>query len=846
MMQKETHMHFPLPKNFWTILPLLLLLSLSGISWGVAPSGEGGRLKKYLTPPARVKDGYTCELKEWLNNPNNINKPLTQEGGLSTGTPWFVIIDRVGVSSKVKASWNAKEKESLRYLDIFMVAEEDGGFLHLAKDSKYDVNKVRFSREVEDHGWIHRSEALVWIKAATTCKNQGKMARKAIPLNTVESLKKRAGSKTDREVFIYEHPDLRESSRSDRRAKLFQIFYIYKESDESFLLGTQPLIYDVDYLIGFGANKDILGWVKKDQVIGWDHRMAIEPNFSPESIEERKIKGSAQAFEHQNKALEYQKGVKVPGAFWKSKEIYRRPGTWRRFPIQGDPRSFKQGMAKVAVMGEITSPFGERSAEAAAKEEQILNARQRNSKTKNVILVVQGNSSMLDYVNETESVLDSIRNLGNNFRLGAVIYRGEGAGTKMINQHINASDNWKNTINFLKRNLQPSSPQASRDGLAMNYGIRTAVKDCGLKEDQSNYLIVLGDKQDSGTGSAFVPMKTLAKDLRAYNCHLMFFQTQHRGTFPYINYSSQAQEILRTIALDDFEKNKGKLKKQLNVKYKPPILEKTEDPTFYFLKNSKSSSVKGCVSGKSLSPTYYGEQLEKIFDGIQQNINAVDYALQLLVREGATLEEVSKQLNLITKETDNPYVSSFSSGIIDFLVDAGLNETQLAQVLSENQQVFATCYAPITRQGHTHPLFIPVLMMTRDEVRDLLNDMEKFLYAQTDEERRRRFYNTWIQLLRAHIGASDFTKEALENMPIEEINEKIFGIPSPPKGILEGVKLADIEEPRIVSNEKLAAYEKEIDKKFTAIKSIWNMLDHEMSFESNETTYYWLEQDLFP
>jgi hypothetical protein len=90
----------------------------------------------------------------------------------------------------------------------------------------------------------------------------------------------------------------------------------------------------------------------------------------------------------------------------------------------------------------------------------------------------------------------------------------------------------------------------------------------------------------------------------------------------------------------------------------------------------------------------------------------------------------------------------------------------------------------------------------------------------------------------------NLTEEDL-NTSMDELSEKVYGIPSTTE-MLKGTALKDLLNPRKVTDNDLNLYEDAIGKKIRALRNIVHQKNYKYSFESNNISYYWIEQDLLP
>jgi hypothetical protein len=274
------------------------------------------RLSRYMNRPSLLRE-TSCVINARLKS--QPQAPLGDpERDKLIGLPWYVVIDRTDVKAFQRPADTNSMAISLRYLDVYIVGEEKGAYLHLFKDPNLDHGQSRFSGNAMDYGWIHRDHALLWDQAQQSCQLPKGYLRKAIPRMSLSA----SGQATNLLAFSHPEQELGELIPSDA------FFYIYKEDSLSWLLGKTPKCYNLKA----NARKDIIGWVSKSNWHIWEKPLALEPNFREEAVMERREKGKACAFATREEALAYQQGAEEGNVLWQDTSLTRHSGDWFRLP----------------------------------------------------------------------------------------------------------------------------------------------------------------------------------------------------------------------------------------------------------------------------------------------------------------------------------------------------------------------------------------------------------------------------------------------------------------------------------------------------------------------------------
>ena len=230
----------------------------------------------------------------------------------------------------------------------------------------------------------------------------------------------------------------------------------------------------------------------------------------------------------------------------------------------------------------------------------------------------------------------------------------------------------------------------------------------------------------------------------------------------------------------------------------------------------------------------------------QKNISAtfyVDIASAKLAIEGNKVSDKYIVWSHDTYENRNigdwmrfPLLSyNKETGIIKAGVFANIQNTEVG--------LYFPAYSSLYIEGLNHPLYKLVLMMSLRELGNLLNSFDELADACTSSSQRQRLKEVWLEILQSHLG-DDFSREQAENMTFEKINEKVFGLPG--TSTLLHILLADITDPSVVSDAKFYEYASNIKMKRIELYEIYSNSNFEYRFNSYNTQYFWISQDLLP
>jgi hypothetical protein len=198
---------------------------------------------------------------------------------ISSGTIWEVISDRSGNVSY--SDFTGKTvKERIKFLETFYVCNQSGEYLHIYADPGPDFKTGLLSSQAVDKGWIRRSTVLLWkhcLIEKSTKRNIQILTYSQADIFTAGN----TGSGNNDGIVVYNDPGLKTKSVLHTQPR--QLYYIYKITDESILIGNSRRIpYNSD------PGEVILGWIPVNFSYRLDNRIWICPNIVPDAEEERR------------------------------------------------------------------------------------------------------------------------------------------------------------------------------------------------------------------------------------------------------------------------------------------------------------------------------------------------------------------------------------------------------------------------------------------------------------------------------------------------------------------------------------------------------------------------------
>jgi len=773
------------------------------------------------------------------------NVSLTVDNTRRPGSFWVVFSDKDG-NETYENPTGKKTKRIIGFMDDFYVAEETDKRVHIVKDADY---KEGFSASAEDFGWIDKENLLLWDHCIIT--KSGKINKKGMVLNTIESLKNDKINAGDEEKVKYFY-DSHLTKSTAKSSKIYEILYIYKIKDDAILLG-KNYVTDV-----YHAKDEVLGWVSAKKITIWDHRIAVEPNWDKEAAQERKGKNiKTTFFIDVPKAKRFAEGKQLNKRYviWDNDTYEKRNiGDWRRFPLLDYNKDTK--IIKAGVMGELRSVMSNQDTISQTGFADIqrkyneLRAKQRNI---NIVFVVDGTSSMQPYFPALSKAIgasmDKLKKsyTKNSLQFGAVVYR-DYAEKNMITQVHKLTSNYQEVSHWLS-GIKAIDRYDKDKPEAVFYGLMTALRSAGLRKNETNVIVLVGDAANHHRNDpSQINKNDLINLFVRYDCNILAFQVNKESHPTYNEFEPQMKDLILSTALRKYRQNQ-QIAKQTKIMLSPPKFRSVKRNAFSLDTTTMIGTLLLAERGTPVSPKILKDEIDKV---VLFSSSLTDRKLKILeafISEGVSFEEAVSQEE--EGRQDDNYnssaaigaQSSYTPAIIDFLRKMGIPEEKLKIILSENYQLYFPAYSTMKVQGLKFPLYKQVLFMTQLELGDLLNKFDALADAYTASSQRQRLKEVWLELLQSHLG-DDLSREDAENLTFEKINEKVFGLPGTSN--LLHVKLGSITDESVVSDSEFYQYIQNIKNKRFKLNKIFNDGNYEYGFYSYDKHYFWISQDLLP
>lgn len=775
---------------------------------------------------------------------------LRHSGKTLEKSPWIVFSDRSN-NFTVNSPGGLQKNKTLNFLEEFYVLEERQDFLWLVKDLNINPSNYQLSQNAEDYGWIRKENLLLWRSAIMT--DDTKILKKAMTQNTIEVIEGKYELLMEEGSFekLYFDPEFK--IPTGREIRLYQIYYVFKITNDAVLVGRS------DWLPTRDDNQKqqvIEGWIPKHRLVMWDHRIAVEPNWTSEAVAERRRNNTkATVFSSHQAASQYKSGKSslsnviidestILGDFYRE----RQSGPWQRYPVYSNI----DGILKLGIMGEITTPSGFIDNITMAETRSIRSNVMRQRRNINIVFVMDGTNSMQPYFKPAaDAVIQSMTELEkekerrNTLRFGAVVYRDE--AERSFNRLVEVkglTEDYKDVAGWLSK-VKAEEYGVDKDlAEAVYYGLREALMSVLVEDDETNIVVLVGDAGNHNRNDASQVGEGLIIDMLAEkNVGFLAFQVINDQHPTYNEFQNQIKHLMLHAARQIHRRMKttGQL---LQGVYGDPKWSQVSSNIYRLDNHSNMATLVYPNKGSMMPTSVLTKEIVALVEFADKSISVIDAAISDIDEMGRSLEEVIESLEK-SPLSNSKYVSSFNPAMIYILHQMGLDPGTLKSYSDKKIQLYMQGYSPLLIEGQRNPHYKNSLLLSKHDLADLVRTLNQLNRASSATDRRRSLQDTWQDILIKHIGETD--RSSILNRTIEEIMLTVFGLPST-NSLINRIRLSDLTEAKAISDAEISRYIMEIDRKYHDLNRIFNQTSppYQFSFESNNITYYWIEEGLLP
>lgn len=700
---------------------------------------------------------------------------------LKEGDLWMVYSDRPANSLYNDKACKSASDKRMKFMQPMYVIEETENAVRVVDVVDANTRGVLSPGAASRALWVSKDMMLLWSTCLKTRDvsmpefQGGIFNKKAMVLNVL------ADNQGIKRIPQYHSHPRCSSADSINSALVYQINYVFKETETAYLLAEVPQILNLEADLS-----KVKGWVQKSQTTVWNHRLAYEINWDAVAVSERKSKGQrAKIFANSNAT-----GSTI---FQESPSYYSRRaiGEVDRFPVL----DVRNGISKVGVIGELRSEKGQTlSSDDFAKIKHIIDSMATSLRNVNVIFVIDATSSMIPYSKAIQdAVKNSMRNMiksPNNFKFGALIYRDATEGTQNVHNFTSdLSSNTQRIVTLLSRYMTPTYNKCNPDEPeAVFYAIKKAVERFDPPEGESNFVILIGDAGNHNrttykdcTGKEQKDFTATSEDevvnlLAKKNINLISYQVNHQVAQDvkpvYDAFRTQTKSIMEKVASKRIPANEqipGKL-----------LIQATRDRAEINPATGLPMFLKIAPDGGTIHPTVLTKDLENgmsfIDDKVNQQLNGISQYLNGKIR-GQNVRQLSYFIDRLKKE--------------------GVTQAQLDIVFQKNGQMYNTGYVRRQEAGMKNPIYQDVLLMSHDDLYAIKRSLERLI--PTDElslsanDSRSYIVYGWQEILVDILGYFPEMSEAIDTLSLYSLSAILTGWGGKEK--YKKIRLVDVSRP---------------------------------------------------
>lgn len=762
---------------------------------------------------------------------NDLNKGLTTvEDYLddTTSQPWIVFSDRW--HNKLKNSKGGSNTgDELGFMQQCVVKEVSGNWLWL-----FDFKDPKISL-----GWIE-SKYILLSKYSLKTDDAISIPKKAMILTSLDALKSNSTLLDDinDQRHFYKQPQIKLGAKLSSPKK-FKIYFVYKETRNSVLLG------DNDQLNGnvITVGKNIMGWIPKANITDWNTRVCLEPSRSRTAMDEYGNKNlfGFPSIKDLNTCLNHQVCSEESAVVqFKVGDI---SANHMRMPILNNIDKNVKEVVSIASSKDYSnktdSGFSDSQADVFT---EILERLQKKSLNTNIIFAIDATTSMrFVYPKVAESVAEIIKNNErlnqHSLKFGLLTYK-DYCDPQPYNI-VKLTTNHERVTDAILEEQCKSAPCDKTFAEGQYNALVNGIKYLNLDPEQSNVIVLIGDCGNHEVYDASIPLdkqyelNDVVKTLYDNELNIISYQVnlcddQGDSYYKY-NYDSQdfITETAKLIAKDS-PTLKPRLDPDGDTSYKLHL--KEEGKTDY-------NNMFGRFTFASNKPMNESHLKESIVKSISDYMKEVDI----------NIVNVQEIINSITDGNPNcpscPIVSQAPEGLILYFMKIFKCSREEAIKYFLKNELTTKAYVGI-RYGDTKAL-VPVVFLSSSEKGKLDKSLRSMFVDEnlTKADKKMMFQKNIISVAQNILG-DGVSEETIKQYSMNELWNVILGIDYADKRVRD-LKLDELTD--LTKNFKLV-FEDFTNKAKEYLETDYQVGDRykKRSFTLNGEEFFWIPLEDLP
>ena len=744
---------------------------------------------------------------------------------------WVVYSDRENNETYNKPDKTSGRFATLNFNEELRIAKIENGYALVYKEEKTNSANLKINQGVS-RGWVPMSHLLLWNSCPT---NDLGIYRKALPVINVDAYLK---SKDNNIGLIFKNP-VALSGRS-RLMTGMDFYFVMKEDPESGLV----LLSRLCNLVGT-TSQVLYGWVSKSSFVPWNQRSCLEPNFNREVAEKfaalpenKRIVPVFRKIDLTDQACTMPLGR--TNNLGKRSMMYRMYPDEMRYPLL-DNDVKKDEIFKVTA---FARPDGKGHIARLRKDNddtkvKLVEEKMKDARVINLIFVIDGTSSMKDFYNPVQKIIQDANNYfskleGNVVKCGAVIYRDYPDNAYVTEYVAMTSPTDPVLTNFLKkggkygiRSVAKTETEALYKGLEMALD---AEKMHYLPKN-SNMMFVIGDCGNDPEDNKCLSEEELVKKCVANRMQISAFQV--------FNGTSQAYKLFRR------QLNKI-ISESLNGQYKTEEVKKTAkdgnvfeakwrdlEDGYEFYTNLPDEQ-KFYIGNTRNAPNGEKMNVAKLYEIVKDSYIQFNTAIE--ARVSAMLH--SDEWMMFEDETVTERTAAATVNL-NFLEEV-FGKEGLKRLKEDNM---LTAFEGYTKQKDDElgeDYWQPVIYISQDEFTDLMSHLRKVITEVRNNNGDRNNREPYVTAMKALVRTMipDITEAQMNKMGNEQIMKMVAGL-NVSTDALRGHSLEEIGDKQAVDADTFRDIISDFEGKFNVLESMCTS-EYEFSIVRNDKRWFWI------
>lgn len=733
---------------------------------------------------------------------------------------WVVWSDRENNTTYNGPSHSSGRFATLSFNQEVRIAKIENGFALVYEEQMTNAANLKINKGVTK-GWVPMNHLLLWSSCPV---NEKGIYNKAIPLVNADEYDKvrKSGKKPDL-GRIYKNPELKSGAE---KFKTGIDFYFVMKTDKAsglVLLGKEA------NLSGGYSSKVLYGWVSTESYFKWNQRACIEPTWNREAA--AKLEGkNANVYRDLNfteKACELILGRQ--NTLSNGHKTYRMNPYEMRYPLLGNEDA--RGAYRVTAFGTGSDrPVIYDDRENPAVKE-IQEKKLKEVGTVNLIVVIDGTSSMKSFYNPTQQIIKRANDYfsqqkGNIVKVGVVIYRDhpdKGFCTEYIPMTSPSSPELEKFLSTGGKYGIKSVATSATEALYTGLELALDHNKMGYSPRNSNLMFVIGDCGNDPEDHQCPSEETIIKKCADNGIQLSAFQVYNGTSQPYKLFRSQMGKIIRESL--KLQYGGGKVS-GLQMGWNELV-------DGYEFKTNLNSDAMFYIGNIRNAPNGQTMEVAKLYDLVKDSYIQFNTAVD--VRKAAIIngDEIT---------IDNDDQGSASAKVMDEFLKKMYDPKDLKMIRDRNALMAFEGYAAKVDKETGHDYWKEVIYISRPEFDGLMRKLQPVVAAAEQGTENREPYISAMKKL-IQIMIPDITEGQMNSMSTAEIMRIAAGLPAKADATSKSIKdLGDKEKVTQEVFDELVAQFKVKYRKLDRIKD--NPYDFTM--KRNGTDWFWIPIEDLP